>query len=264
MEKKIVSAIWVYPVKSLGGIQVPEAKVLPKGLAHDRRWMLVDEQNQCMTQRVYPPMALFKLSTGGNNFTIHHGNESMDLPLTYEASHSRAIVWNDVVNVHEVSNALSEWFSGKLRIKCRLVAFPEKNPRPVDPVYAINSEHVGLADAYPLLVIGQRSLDDLNERLKDPLPMNRFRPNIVFTGGEPYEEEEWKNFRIGANRFAGVKPCARCVLTTVDQDKGVKAGAEPLATLATFRRKDNNVFFGQNLLVLEGNEIACGDEIILE
>jgi uncharacterized protein YcbX len=93
--------------------------------------------------------------------------------------------------------------------------------------------------------------------------MNRFRPNIVFTGGEPYEEDGWKNFRIGANRFAGVKPCARCVLTTIDQDTAAK-GIEPLATLATYRRIENKVYFGQNLIPLNYNHIAEGDEIVFE
>ena len=117
--------------------------------------------------------------------------------------------------------------------------------------------------AYPVLIIGQSSLDDLNQRMKEPLPMNRFRPNIVFTGGEPYEEDGWKNFRIGQNRFVGVKPCSRCVLTTVNQDTG-KKGIEPLATLSTYRMRNNKVYFGQNLIPLDHNEIAEGDEIVLE
>jgi uncharacterized protein YcbX len=264
MVEKIVSAIWIYPVKSLGGIQLSTATVLPKGLENDRRWMLIDEQNQVMTQRDYPAMALFKLSFDGLRFAISHETGSMDLPFTFEPDAFTAIIWDDEVNVCEVSRQHSEWFSDKLGIKCRLVAFPEENPRPVDPRYAVYNEHVSLADGYPLLIIGQQSLDDLNARLTLPLPMNRFRPNIVFTGGEPYEEEGWENFRIGQSRFAGVKPCARCVMTTVDQDKGIKTGIEPLATLATYRRKENKVYFGQNLLVLNAHSITVGDGIILE
>jgi hypothetical protein len=167
------------------------------------------------------------------------------------------------VEVYEVSTQHSEWFSAILGKNCRLVSFPENNPRPVNPDHAINNDQVSLADGYPCLIIGQSSLDDLNSRMEIPLPMNRFRPNIVFSGGKPFEEDEWKNISIGQNRFAGIKLCPRCVVTTVDQDTGIK-GAEPLRTLATYRARDNKVYFGKDLIPLNYNEIAEGDEIILE
>lgn len=260
MIKRIVTEIWIYPVKSLGGIRLTSSKVLPKGLEHDRRWMLIDEENRCMTQRVYPQMALFKLSYDQGNFMIRHQEESMNLPFKSGDNSIDAIVWDDPVGVYEVSKQHSSWLSKLLGMNCRLVSFPENNPRPVNPVYAINNDHVSLADGYPLLIIGQSSLDDLNRRMKEPLTMNRFRPNIVFMGGEPYEEDGWNNFRIGQNRFAGIKPCSRCVLTTVDQDTGIK-GSEPLVTLATYRNHDNKIYFGQNLIPIDHNEIGEGDEI---
>jgi uncharacterized protein YcbX len=263
MGKRIVSEIWIYPVKSLGGIRLPSAKVLPKGLEHDRRWMLIDVENNFMTQRVYSQMALFKIEYQTGNFSIRHSNQLIDLPFQSESDPISAQVWDDRVEVYEVSPQHSEWFSQIIGMNCRLVSFPENNTRPVDPRYSINNEQVSLADGYPCLIIGQSSLDDLNQRMKEPLPMNRFRPNIVFTGGEPYEEDEWKNFRIGQNRFFGVKPCSRCVLTTVNQDTGIK-GIEPLATLATYRTRDNKVYFGQNLIPLDHNEINEGDEIEME
>jgi uncharacterized protein YcbX len=264
MSKRIVTGIWIYPVKSLGGIQLPSAKVLPKGLEHDRRWMLIDAENLCMTQRVYPQMAIFKLSRDPVSFSIRYQNESMDLPFEPAGESITAMIWNDTVEVNEVSRHHSEWFSSILGMKCRLVSFPENNPRPVEPHFAKTvNDQVGLADAYPLLIIGQSSLDDLNQRMAETLPMNRFRPNIVFSGGEPNEEDEWRNFQIGNNRFAAVKPCSRCVLTTVDQDTGLKMGTEPLATLATYRRRDNKVYFGQNLIPLDHNRIAEGDEIVI-
>ncbi len=263
MSKKIVSEIWIYPVKSLGGIPLTSSGVLPKGLEHDRRWMLVDEENQFMTQRVYPQMALFKTVYEEGQFFIRYSTDIIELPFDTSNRSSAAIIWDDSVEVQEVSIVHSRWFSERLGINCRLMSFPEHNPRPVDPFFAVNNEQVSLADAYPLLIIGQSSLDDLNSRLKEPLPMNRFRPNIVFTGGYPYEEDEWRNFCIGQNRFAAVKPCSRCVLTTVNQETGEK-GIEPLATLATYRRRENKVYFGQNLLPLNYTSIAMGDEIILE
>ncbi|MBL7743769.1 MAG: MOSC domain-containing protein [Chitinophagaceae bacterium] len=256
-----VSEIWIYPVKSLGGIRVPSSRVLPKGLEYDRRWMLIGEQGHFMTQRASPEMALFKLSYHSTAFSIHYSGESIILPFTSSGASLTAQVWDDKVVVNEVSRQHSEWFSERLGIKCKLVSFPESNARPVDMNYAVSNDQVSLADAYPLLIIGQSSLDDLNQRLRTPLPMNRFRPNIVFTGGEPFEEDGWGHFRIGQNRFAAVKPCSRCALTTVDQETGTK-GTEPLTTLATYRKRDNKIFFGQNLIPLNCDILREGDEIL--
>lgn len=263
MNKKIISEIWIYPVKSLGGIRLSSALVMDKGIEYDRRWMLIDKENVFMTQRDHPALALFKTSITEKGIVVRHSGEEMIIPFHATGSILNAIVWQDKVDVYEADEQLNHWFSEKLKIECRLVYFPETNPRSVDPVYSINNEHVGLADAYPLLVIGQNSLDDLNSRMKISLPMNRFRPNLVFTGGEPFEEDKWKNFKAGECRFAAVKPCARCVTTTINQDNGEK-GIEPLATLATYRRGEKNVYFGQNLLVLKTGTIAEGDEIVPE
>jgi hypothetical protein len=146
---------------------------------------------------------------------------------------------------------------------CRLVYFPEENSRPVDPRYKVNGEQVSLADAYPFLIIGQSSFEDLNSKLQEPVPMNRFRPNFVFTGGKPFEEDTWRNFSIGSTRFVGVKPCDRCVLTTVNQETGQK-GVEPLKTLTSYRKRDNKVYFGQNLVALDHKRIQIGDLITLQ
>jgi uncharacterized protein YcbX len=132
----------------------------------------------------------------------------------------------------------------------------------VDPRYKVNDEHVSFADAYPFLIIGQSSLDDLNSRLGQPLPINRFRPNFVFEGGEPYVEDNWRNLRIGDARFVGVKLSDRCVMTTVDQVTAEK-GAEPLKTLATYRKWNNKIYFGQNLVSLDHDKlVAVGDHIV--
>ncbi|MBC7946693.1 MAG: MOSC N-terminal beta barrel domain-containing protein, partial [Chitinophagaceae bacterium] len=189
MSKRIVTEIWIYPIKSLGGVRLQSSPVLPKGLAYDRRWMLVDNGNVFMTQRDYPQMALLKLSLDLGNFTIRYNDEKMDLTFEHCNDRIAATVWNDIVEVFEVSRSLSQWISQILGVNCRLVSFPENNPRPVEAEFSINHDHVSLADAYPLLIIGENSLEDLNRRMKEPLPMNRFRPNIVFSGGEPYEED---------------------------------------------------------------------------
>jgi len=270
-----LSEIWIYPVKSLGGIRVKSARVLEKGLEYDRRWMLIDRDHDFMTQRIYPKMALFKLqiqsrwsrwlSGGRSGFKITHGKDSINLSFNHSAIAKpiNAVIWDDKVEVYEVNKDYSLWFSKRLGIECKLVSFPENHARPVDPQYQINRENVSLADAYPLLMIGEQSLADLNTRLADPVPMNRFRPNLVVSGSQAYEEDGWRNFSVGKNKFAAVKPCARCVLTTVNQDTGEK-GAEPLATLSKYRKKDNKVLFGQNLIAINHGKIYEGDEIILE
>lgn len=264
MTDRQISEIWIYPIKSLGGISVRSAVVRPKGLAWDRRWMLVDESNQFMTQRNLPQMALFKLTLADGRVQVTHRNESVSFPVTGDCSTLfEAAIWDDRVMVGEVSREVSQWFSEQLAMRCRLVSFPEENARPVDPKYRVAEDQVSLADGYPLLIIGQSSLDDLNMRLREPVLMNRFRPNLVFTGGAPYEEDEWKNFSAGTNRFAAVKRCARCVLTTVDPSTGEK-GTEPLATLSKYRRVDSKVLFGQNLIALNYNEVSVGDKIVLE
>jgi uncharacterized protein YcbX len=272
MRQLVLSEIWIYPIKSLGGIRLNSAKVFEKGLQFDRRWMLVDDANTFMTQRNYPQMALFKLSINGDQLTITYksASNSIQYPSVILDANAHALgeavhatIWNDAVETVEVDQRLSDWFSSHLGIACRLVSFPENNPRAVDPDYKVNDEHVSLADAYPFLIIGQSSFDDLNARLEHKLPSNRFRPNFIFTGGEPYEEDSWKNFKIGTNRFVGVKNCARCHLTTVDQDTAEK-GIEPVRTMATYRARNNKIYFGQNLVAVDHHIVTEGDTIVLE
>lgn len=264
MVKLTLSEIWIYPIKSLGGIRMTSAKVMPKGLLYDRRWMLIDEAGVFITQRIHSTMAFFKLSLSDGQFTIDYKGDRIHLPVNAAVSSIpvKATIWDDTVEVFEVSGDYSQWFSQRLGIKCRLVHFPEANQRPVDEKYRIENDQVSLADGYPFLIIGQSSLDDLNARLERPLPMNRFRPTFVFTGGKPFEEDNWRNFAIGKSRFAGVKPCSRCVLTTVNQETAER-GIEPLATLATYRKANNKIYFGQNLLALVCHEIYEGDIIEL-
>ena len=270
MKELILSEIWIYPVKSLGGIRLTSAKVMEKGLVYDRRWMLVDEEGAFMTQRVYPQMALFKVSITDDQLTITRKESANDTPTisfnvnlspSGEVIHSQ--VWDDGVEVIELSAEISRWFTNHLGMRCKLVSFPEAHSRPVDPRYSVNGEEVSLADAYPFLIIGQSSLDDLNARLRNPVPINRFRPNFVFTGGEPFEEDTWREFTIGKNRFVGVKPCSRCVLTTVNQDTAEK-GIEPLLTLSTYRKRENKIYFGQNAVALDHGEVAVGDKIVAQ
>jgi uncharacterized protein len=266
MSKLVLSEIWIYPIKSLSGIRVKSAKVQLKGLQYDRRWMLIDESGRFLTQREHPQMALLKISLHHDELgVIDKNGRKIDVPINHSDSRQKlkAQIWDDEVEVYEVSNKHNEWFSDAMGSRCKLVFFPESNNRPVDPDFALNQEHVSLADGYPYLIIGQSSLDDLNSRLIEPVPIHRFRPNFVFTGGEPFAEDNWRNFTIGKNRFAGLKPCARCVLITVDHITAKKS-SEPLATLATYRKKGNKINFGQNVVAIDHYEIKEGDEIVVD
>ena len=260
-----LTQIWIYPIKSLGGISLLSAQVVGKGLRFDRRRMLIDETGTAITQRDYPKMALFKTSLSSEQLKIKYEQQELKIPLDqHDLSRPLDVtIWDDQVKAFEVGAAPSEWFSEILGIRCKLVFFPEENERPVDPRYHVNNENVSLADAYPFMIIGQSSLDDLNSKLNGAVPINRFRPNFVFEGGKPYEEDEWRNFSIGEVRFVGVKMCDRCVITTVDQSTAEK-GAEPLRTLASYRKRGNKIYFGQNLVALDHSIVNVGDRIVLE
>ncbi|HEU5292596.1 MAG TPA: MOSC N-terminal beta barrel domain-containing protein [Cyclobacteriaceae bacterium] len=267
-----LSEIWIYPIKSLGGIRLNQSKVLEKGLEFDRRWMLVDENGVFMTQRNNPGMALLKLrmdpdsNRDGELKIVHSGQttvHSISLHPTKFENEERVQIWDDFVMAGEVSKESSAWFSHVLGQKCKLVYFPEENPRAVDSRYKVNDEHVSLADGYPFIIIGQEALNLLNSKLDQSLPMNRFRPTFVFTGGEPHEEDSWRNFTIGVNRFVGVKPCARCAVPTINQDTAEK-GIEPSRTLATYRKKENKILFGQNVVAIDHKEIKVGELITIQ
>lgn len=269
MSRRKLSEIWVYPIKSLPGIRVKSAMVLEKGLKGDRRFMLIDEHGVFMTQRNYPQMAMFDVSM--EQEVIRVRLNSMDrlgtLFITNEGHTNekgtiKTRVWDDEVEVYEMNQAYSKWFSETLDVICKLVYFPEKGVRRIDPKYVVEEHHVSLADGYPYLIIGTNSLADLNDRVGQSLSMKRFRPNFVFENGTPYEEDGWKNFGIAEVCFSGVKPCARCAIPSIDPETGIK-GDEPLRTLATYRKKDSKIYFGQNVIALNHGEIKEGDEIIL-
>lgn len=258
-----LSEIWIYPIKSLGGISLQSAKVMPKGLQFDRRWMLVDSEGKFLTQRVHSKMALFRQSLLNGQVHVTFNGQSIAIPNTTANETFNARIWDDTVTVSEVNPQHSRWFSNHIGIDTRLVSFPEHNERRVDPEYVSHEEHVSLADAYPFMIIGQSSMDDLNKRLDDPISIRRFRPNFVFTGGEPYEEDTWKNIKIGSTEFIGVKRCARCALPNVDPDTAEK-GVEPLRTLSLYRKAGTKVYFGQNLIALNHDEVRIGDRITLK
>ena len=261
-----VSELFIYPIKSLGGIAVTSAVVTDRGFQYDRRWMLVDSNDCFFTQRDIPQMALLQVEVTDDGLKVYHKNskESVIIPAMPQTNEYTTVqVWSDRCRAQFVSAESDKWFSEMLSFPCRLVYMPNATRRRVDGRYASNKEITSLSDGYPFLIIGQASLDDLNKRLADPLPMNRFRTNIVFTGGEPFQEDGMSHFMINGIHFYGIKPCARCIVTTIDQDSAIKA-KEPLKTLSGYRMKNNKVYFGQNLLHRGEGEIRVGDVIEIQ
>jgi len=259
-----LSELNIYPVKSLGGISLNEAEVTDRGLKFDRRWMIVDNNEKFLTQRTHPKMALLKTKISHNKLILSHKTE--DIPPLVVPIKSKLVettivnIWDDLVTAFQVGKYADEWLSDVLNQKCKLVFMPDETQRFVDKLYSNQNEIVSFADAYPFLIIGQSSLDDLNSRLEEKLPMNRFRPNFVFNGGKPYEEDSWKKFKIGEIIFEAVKPCSRCATITVDQESAERK-EEPIKTLATYRAVDNKVMFGMNLIHDGTGTIRVGDEI---
>lgn len=258
-----ISELFIYPIKSLGGISLSSALVTDRGLQYDRRWMLVDEKGVFMTQRTNAKMALLQVDVVEKGLKVYHKKDHSFIVIPFESQTDQTTmveVWSDRCRAQVTGNEVDAWFSDILSTNCRLVYMPETTRRRVDGRYAKNKEITSFSDAYPFLIIGQSSLDDLNNRLEEKLPMNRFRPNIVFTGGQPYEEDCWTQFAVNSIQFHGVKLCARCVVTTINQDEA-KAGKEPLKTLATYRMAHNKIYFGQNLLHQGEGDIQVGDLI---
>jgi len=258
-----LTQINIYPIKSLGGISLQSSLVEERGLQYDRRWMLVDEQNMFFTQRLHPKMALLRVEINNDLLTIKHKQNKFSPltihPMPYDVEEVNVQIWEDNVTALKYNNDVNDWFSEAIGIKCCLVYMPDSTKRKVDPKYA-NNKMVGFADGYPFLIIGEESLNDLNKRLEEPLPMIRFRTNFVFSGGKPFDEDNWKTIKIGNMVFHSTKSCPRCVITTINQDTGTK-GKEPLKTLATFRQKDNKVMFGMNLVAERTGMVSVGDEI---
>ncbi|MEM9984606.1 MAG: MOSC N-terminal beta barrel domain-containing protein [Bacteroidota bacterium] len=254
----------IYPIKSLAGIPLDSARVSPQGFQHDRRWMLIHPNGQFITARQYPNLLLMQPRFEGHHLIISSPDSSVSplwLPLTPQRTEMVEVtIFGDQVKAQLVSREVDAWFSEQLGISCQLVYLPDQSRRKVDPDYAEAEDMVSFADGFPYLIIGQSSLDHLNEKLDHPLSMRRFRPNLVFEGGVPHVEDEWKKIQIGPITFLPKKPCARCVMTTFDPDTAEK-GKEPLATLSQYRQQGRKVMFGMNLLHRGEGEVKVGDHI---
>lgn len=297
-----ISEINIYPIKSLKGISLDSAVVEQRGLRHDRRWMLTDKNNMFFTQREFPRMALIEVGIDDEAlYVTAEGFGTLEIAHSPGTGDRRDVtIWQSVCPGEVYNGVVNEWFSDVLGTDCQLVHMPDDSRRSVSERFDRGGDIVSFADGYPLLVIGEDSLSDLNRRIAatiselpprhrngdtppkqggelfEPLPMYRFRPNIVVSGSEAYAEDNWEGIKVGDSVFRSTKPCARCVMTTVEQSRGEFDGKEPLKTMATYRMAQDvmpdryeslglnatSVLFGQNLIAeTPGAEIRVGDDV---
>jgi uncharacterized protein len=261
-ENVTLSGLYVYPIKSCAGISLQSAELSETGLRHDRRWMLVDETGEFMSQRAHPRMALISTHLFAEHLTVAApGMPDLEIPLQEDSENLIDVrVFGDTNRGVLVGGGADRWFSEFLQFPCQLVHKPDDDLRLVDSSFAQSGDQVGFADGFAFLLISEASLEDLNSRLEEPLPMNRFRPNFVLEGCEPYAEDGWGRLKIGSVPFRVAEACPRCAITTVDQRTGAR-GKEPLRTLATFRKSEGEVYFGRNLIHDALGTVSVGDSV---
>ncbi len=262
----MLTSIHIYPLKGGRGLDLGESAVEAWGLAGDRRWMLVDEDFRFISQREHASMArlVVRYGPGGGLLVSAAGHPQLAVPVPGDRELVKVAVWGSNVLAAGAGPEADAWFSGYLGQPARLVYLDDPSRRAVDPEYGQAGDVVSFADGYPLLLTSQDSLGQLGDWLAadgdQPVPMNRFRPNVVVTGFEPWAEDRWRRVRIGDTSFRVAKPCGRCVVTTTDQFTGVR-GAQPLRMLARHRRFGKNLVFGQNIIPDAPGQLRVGDPV---
>jgi uncharacterized protein YcbX len=257
-----VRSLHIYPVKSCRGIDVDQAVVVERGLRHDRRWMIVDPDGVFLSQRNHPAMARIRPRLTADTLVLETaGHPPLEVPLTSDPQGSRRVrVWRDACTATSEGPGAADWFSSVLGASCELVRQRDDDLRQIDPDHAETGEGVSFADGFPLLLVSQSSVDELNRRLAEPVAADRFRANIVIEGCEAHAEDGWTALEIGGVSFRVAKPCARCVVITTDQTTGDRS-PEPLRTLASYRTVGGEVLFGQNLVQRGSGRIRVGDVV---
>ncbi len=259
-----LAALHLYPVKSCAPLSPTEARVEPRGLEYDRRWMVVGGDGHFITGRQVPKLTQLRAVMREPGLHLEGGGlEPIDVAIpAAEAPRMTVTVWRSRVEAQLAPSEANDWISRFMGRDCRLVHMDTAAARPVDPQFARAGDEVSFADAFPLLLTSAASLEGLNARLAAPVGMLRFRPNVVVEGGAAHDEDEWKRIRIGEVEFDVAKPCSRCVFTTVDPATGeVDPAGEPLRTLMTYRQARGGVMFGMNLIARGGGVLRKGDEI---
>ena len=264
MSQISVTQLFIYPVKSLAGIKLEQSEVDSMGLKYDRRWMVVSHEGVFITQRTVSKMALINTSLDNGQLTLStDGKEAHTVELTTRDSEKmEVLVWEDNLHVSKVGKVTDLWLSDALGIECHLVYIEDDVVRQCDLDFSAEGERTGFADGFPILIASEESLIDLNQRLKEPVDMRRFRPNIVVSGCEPFAEDNLSLFSIGDLAMKAVKICSRCPMPMVDPDLGERVGQEPIATLSTYRKWNGKIFFGMNVIHQQQGVISVGDNLI--
>lgn len=257
-----VSGLFFYPLKSAAGISASTVMLDEFGFRNDRRWMLVDDQGQFLSQRRFPRFCLVHVMIADDYMQVSAPGQvtlTVNVPSS-EASPRQVVVWEDTCQVADAGDTAASWFSDFLQQECRLVYFPDDVHRQVDTRFAHPGEVTAFSDGFPILLISEASLAALNAKLATPVGMDRFRPNLVVRGCEPFAEDGWQTLALGDWKLRVVKPCSRCIIPNIDQETAQRQ-SEPAKTLATFRRRDNKVFFGQNVIHQGPGRLSLGDRL---
>lgn len=265
-----LSQLYIYPVKSLAGFSVESAVVTDRGLQHDRRWMLVDDKNKFLTQREYPEMALLHTSLTNHSLVVkdsRNPTDQIEVPFALPESELEDVtIWNATVAAQSVGAEAAAWLSKQLGRSCKLVFMPKESLRPVDTSsgYHPPGKFTSFSDAYPFLLIGEASLEDLQSRTNLPVSMLRFRPNLVFSGGLAYQEDEMEDFKINGIPFTGMENCARCNVPNIDPETAeVNPNRQPLKTLAKYRTVNRQIIFGRDVVHSGTGVVSVGDELVM-
>ncbi|MBK8621961.1 MAG: MOSC domain-containing protein [Saprospiraceae bacterium] len=256
----MVNALYIYPVKSLGGSYKTTWKATPSGFEYDRTWMLIDKNNRFITQREFPQLSTFSSDISEGQVHVFKGEEKFFWETNRkEIKQLQTKVWDDIAYVQEVDKGVDRFFSDLLGAHVRLVKQSQKDERQHFDVKLNKNIPVSLADGYPYLCIGSRSMDILNSKLEFPVSIDRFRPNIVLETITAHEEDDYGKIIIGEVPFLNMKPCARCMVVNINQQTS-KSEKEPLATLNAYRKTNNKIFFGTNLMCTEEGYISVGEK----
>jgi uncharacterized protein len=262
-----ITALNIYPVKSCRGIALTQGRLTETGFEHDREWLITTPEGRFMTQRERPLLAQIETALTGEQLVLRKPNGAeLALPLNLTGPEVEVTIWKDRCGAFDAGDEAANWLSEHIGKPARLVRFDQRRKRPCEKEWTQGmAAYSQFSDAYPWLLISQASLDELNTRLKQPLPMNRFRPNIVVDGLAPFGEDEVNEFIAGDVRLRAVKPCTRCAITTTDQLTGERTTEEPLKTLKEFRfdRGLRGVTFGQNMILVSGlgHELKLGQRL---
>ena len=262
MTGMFLSRIRIYPIKACAGTDVQEASMDERGLHYDRRWMLIDENGNDLHQFDHPRLASVIVALDNDGLLLQApGMSQLHIPLQPERDTPLVVQWfQGLCEAVPASKEADGWFQDFLHVPCQLVFMPEKAQHSVEPGYEINDELAAFT-SFQYHLLGEGSLADLNQRLATPVPLERFRPNLVVAQAPAFAEDNWHALKINQHIFHVVKPCDRCAITTVDASKGVMTGKEPLTTLARYRTFNQKVLFGQYLLSSERGVLHVGDAL---